>query len=157
MDDWLQYHTFSGPFCRCCGSRNLVTLDTVIAGESDLERSNQLRLERLWLAVGGLGDHQMDMLAQDMAQCVDTDYPDEIEHPLSKFLSDYAVRPGSRLSDHVDKEPVSPKEIESGRTGNLERERKRAFKALWESFDPDSRSRFLNWAQITSGTGDVQC
>jgi hypothetical protein len=64
------YNFEAGPYCLCCGSREVMTLDVYIAQSADWEAQSRLKDQRLWLSFSDLDEHELDAFVADVSAAV---------------------------------------------------------------------------------------
>lgn len=141
-DEWM-YDFETGPYCRCCGSRDVMTLDVFIEKNNDWEDRSRLKEKRVWLSLSDLNEFELDaFVAEALPGGFDGD-SDELACEMVSELSFAVTNSPPKYWSHAREEPLSIEDIGGSRAEELTRERKRGFMRLWDSFDADTRSSFL--------------
>jgi len=138
-------HSF-GPYCRCCGSREIMSLDVSIDESRDWERQSRLKSERLWLAIDGLDDGELAEFIQDAIPHVNVEENYEVEFGLQSYLSGGSVYLPDKYRCCGERRTVDLDDIEEPNDGHMPQDRKFAFLRLWESFDAKIKASFIRRA-----------
>lgn len=140
------YHHGFGPYCRCCGSREIMSLDVSIDESRDWERRSRLKSERLWLAIDGLGDGELAEFIQDALPHVNVEEDNEVEYGLHSYLLNWSIYLPDKTRSYREHRAVDIDEIEEPNEGQMPQDRKYAFLRLWESFDAKTKVSFIRRA-----------
>lgn len=143
MGNERSYDFETGPYCCCCGSRNVMTLDLFIEDSDDWEGRSRLKEKRVWLSLSDLNEFELDaFVAEALPGGFDGD-GDELACEIVSELSFAVTNSPPKYWSHAREEPLSIEDIGGSGAEELTRERKRGFMRLWESFDAKTRSSFL--------------
>ncbi len=138
-----QYDFGAGPYCRCCGSREVMTLDVFIAENDDWERSSRLKYQRLCSSLGDLNEYELESFVEEVLPAAFDDVRDELACELFSQLLDASTDAPMKYWSMKLGEPLSISDVDECGAEGLTDERKRGFMRLWESFDAKTRSSFL--------------
>ncbi len=148
---------FTRPFCLCCGSRELITLDVYIAENNDYEQRSQLKEQRLWSSISDLDELALDSFVAEAVSDFNIEDSGELEMHLYSHLRFAATSASVGQVSYIRVEPVELDEIDRSCIDDLLPERKLAFMRLWDSFDESTKASFLTratQADRTFGSGN---
>ncbi len=138
-----RYDFEAGPYCRCCGSREVMTLDVFIAEIDDWEPGSRPKDQRLWLALSDLNEYELGVFVTEVLPAAFDDDRDELACELFSQLLDASSNAPLKYWSTVRGKPLSISDVDECGAEGLTDERKRGFMRLWESFDAKTRSSFL--------------
>ena len=136
----------AGPYCLCCGSREVMTLDVYIAQSTDWEAQSRLKDQRLWLSFSDLDEHELDAFVADVSAAVSFEESDEFGSELYSHLSYCSTYAPAKYWSYGREDPLSIDEIDGCDASEFTQSRKLSFMRLWKCFDYKTKTSFLKWA-----------
>jgi hypothetical protein len=140
------YNFEAGPYCLCCGSREVMTLDVYIAQSADWEAQSRLKDQRLWLSFSDLDEHELDAFVADVSAAVSFEDSDEFGSELYSHLSYCSTYAPAKYWSSGREDPLSIDEIDGCDASEFTQSRKLSFMRLWKCFDHKTKTSFLKWA-----------
>lgn len=154
MKSAANFDMYEKPYCRCCGSLEVMTVDVSIEESSDWAQQSRLRKERLWKAIRSLEEYELNEFILDAVPYCNLDEDHEVESGLTFYLMENPYRYGGDASGPIRE--VDLDTIVVPWDDHIRKERKRAFIRLWESFDEKSKASFLaRYLRHDGSTGEV--
>lgn len=147
MADQLYYDAENGAYCRCCGSRDLMTLDAAIDSIDFGVRRDLLLKKRLWLAVEALEEGELDDIARSLAFYADLEEPDDFLCGFWDFIHAQTDIYLDQVDRHKPSEPMELHNIEAVDPTELLDGQKKAITRLWRGFDEETKQSFLDFAK----------
>lgn len=137
------FRASDGPYCQCCGSRDVMTLDLSTQQTRDYDRQSNLRVTRLWLAIDDLTEFELSDFICDASIYVGVEYFDQVEAGFFSYLSDNAALYIDERHAYAPDSFLRLETIDVPSTKSMLARRKMAFMRIWNSFDETIKQSFI--------------